>query len=308
MRLAEPGWLFLLVLVPLPWLLQRLRPRIAWPTLAGFRRAAVGRAGSGCGTCRRSCAAWRSPALAVALARPQTVGGQTRIAGRGRGDRRGARPELEHEHGRLPAEPADARRSSRLEAAKTTFARFVAGRPDDLIGLVVFANYPDLACPPTLDHAFLLATARGDPPRPAGRRRHEPRRRDRRGARRPPLDRRRRRRSLVLLTDGQNSPAVPPPARPRGGGGPGPRPGRDAAHDRRRRAGGGVAHRSSRSPASTSWRQVEGPDLALLERLARLGGGRAFVATDSPRPRPGLPDDRRAGEEPRSRPDPDTLS
>jgi Ca-activated chloride channel family protein len=36
----------------------------------------------------------------------------------------------------------------------------VRGRPDDLIGLVAFANYPDLACPPTLDHAFLLEAVR----------------------------------------------------------------------------------------------------------------------------------------------------
>ena len=49
---------------------------------------------------------------------------------------------------------------SRLEAAKQTFIRFIAGRPDDLIGLVVFANYPDLASPPTLDHAFLTDATR----------------------------------------------------------------------------------------------------------------------------------------------------
>ena len=47
-----------------------------------------------------------------------------------------------------------------FEAARETLARFIAGRPDDLIGLVVFANYPDLACPPTLDHAFLLDAVR----------------------------------------------------------------------------------------------------------------------------------------------------
>lgn len=31
------------------------------------------------------------------------------------------------------------------------------GRPNDLIGLVTFATRPDTACPPTLDHAALLA-------------------------------------------------------------------------------------------------------------------------------------------------------
>ena len=40
--------------------------------------------------------------------------------------------------------PADrgTRLISRLDAAKTTFIQFVEGRPDDLIGLVVFANLP----------------------------------------------------------------------------------------------------------------------------------------------------------------------
>ena len=47
---------------------------------------------------------------------------------------------------------------SRLDAAKSTFTQFVEGRSDDLIGLVVFANYPELACPPILDHQFLLDT------------------------------------------------------------------------------------------------------------------------------------------------------
>ena len=49
---------------------------------------------------------------------------------------------------------------ARLDAARRTLARFVDGRPDDLIGLVVFANYPDLACPPTLNHEFLNDTVR----------------------------------------------------------------------------------------------------------------------------------------------------
>src|SRR5262249_18782468 len=56
---------------------------------------------------------------------------------------------------------------SRLEAARRTVSRFVAGRPDDLLGLVVFANYPDLIGPPTLDHAFLMeALRRVRPARP----------------------------------------------------------------------------------------------------------------------------------------------
>jgi Ca-activated chloride channel homolog len=52
---------------------------------------------------------------------------------------------------------------SRLDAVKQVFHDFVEGgesgkgRPDDLIGLVVFGTYADGVCPLTLDHANLLA-------------------------------------------------------------------------------------------------------------------------------------------------------
>lgn len=45
---------------------------------------------------------------------------------------------------------------ARLALAKEAAAKFVAGRPDDRIGLITFARWPDLACPPTLDHRALL--------------------------------------------------------------------------------------------------------------------------------------------------------
>jgi Ca-activated chloride channel family protein len=46
---------------------------------------------------------------------------------------------------------------SRLAVARDAAARFVAARPDDRIGLIRFARFPDLVCPPTLDHAALRA-------------------------------------------------------------------------------------------------------------------------------------------------------
>lgn len=52
---------------------------------------------------------------------------------------------------------------SRLDAVKRVFHEFVEGgkagkgRPDDLVGLVVFGTYADGVCPLTLDHANLLA-------------------------------------------------------------------------------------------------------------------------------------------------------
>ena len=51
----------------------------------------------------------------------------------------------------MSATDMDARRS-RLDVALDAAARFVAGRPHDRVGLVAFARYPDLRCPPTLDH------------------------------------------------------------------------------------------------------------------------------------------------------------
>lgn len=44
---------------------------------------------------------------------------------------------------------------TRLAIAKEAAAEFVAARPRDRIGLVVFARYPDLVAPPTSDHAAL---------------------------------------------------------------------------------------------------------------------------------------------------------
>jgi Ca-activated chloride channel homolog len=46
-------------------------------------------------------------------------------------------------------------RRTRLEVAKDTAAQFIAGRPNDRIGLIAFARYPDVVCPLTLDHAAL---------------------------------------------------------------------------------------------------------------------------------------------------------
>jgi len=48
------------------------------------------------------------------------------------------------------------RRRTRLKVAREAAAEFVRGRPDDRIGLITFARFPDLACPLTRDHAALL--------------------------------------------------------------------------------------------------------------------------------------------------------
>lgn len=45
----------------------------------------------------------------------------------------------------------------RLETAKEEIAKFIESRPNDRIGLIAFATQPYVVCPPTLDHAWLIA-------------------------------------------------------------------------------------------------------------------------------------------------------
>lgn len=96
--------------------------------------------------------------LAVALARPQQ--GRERVRDVSKGvaiemvvDRSGSMG-TEMEFGR--------QRLNRLEAVKRVFGEFVngngrnlRGRPDDLVGMVAFARYPETLCPLTLSHGAL---------------------------------------------------------------------------------------------------------------------------------------------------------
>ncbi len=175
MRLAEPAWLALMVLAFLPWAWGRRRPRVAWPTLEGFGRGGSLRASF----LRAFPWALKGAAiacLAVAMARPQSPGGRVRVAGRGVAivaliDRSSSMKAVDFPSADGPI--------SRLEAAKATLSRFIQGREDDLVGLVKFANYPDLDSPPTLIQSFLLDASPLDQAGRAGRRRDEPGRRDR---------------------------------------------------------------------------------------------------------------------------------
>jgi Ca-activated chloride channel family protein len=283
MRLAEPGWLVLLGLVVLPWWFERRRPRVAWPTLDGFPPRPGGR--------RAPRFRLIVPALlrglavacvAVALARPQTVAGRTRIAGQGVA----IVVALDHSSSMntkdFPPGPGEGQADgpvARLDAAKATLARFVAGRPDDLVGLVVFANYPDVDCPATLDHAFLLDAVRSvRPARPGD---------DGTNlgdalvvALESVIGTSPKKKVIVLLTDGRNSPAVPDPADPveaaeiaRGLG--------VTVHTIAVGKGGPVVRAVEPITKLGVTTEAEGPDLALLEAVAKAGGGRPFVATDA---------------------------
>jgi Ca-activated chloride channel family protein len=275
MRWAEPAWLFLLLFASLPFLRERARPRLRWPSLVGFREAPRAWAGIG----RHLRPLLRGGALAsiaVALARPQTVGGQIHIAARGVAivvvlDRSTSMTAQDFPEGDRPL--------SRLEAARRTFERFVAGRPDDLIGLIAFANYPDRLSPPTLDHRHLLEAARSIRPAQPGEdgtnlghavvlaaadlKAAAP-----------------KQKVLIFLTDGQDRPAVPNPIDPR----------KAAALARDLgirlytiavgREGGLVRGREQETDLPVVG-TVEGPNFPLLAEMAAIGGGRAYVASDA---------------------------
>jgi Ca-activated chloride channel homolog len=277
MRFAQPGWLWLLVLLPLPWFLERARPRISWPNLGTFAHR------------RRLGWTWLQPlpallrglaigCLAVALARPQTVGGTTYIAGQGVA----IVVALDNSSSMNTADfPTDlgTRLISRIDAAKNTFLAFVQNRYDDLIGLVVFANYPELACPPILDHGFLQETIGSVRSAQVGED----------GTNigdaiawgldallaAPP-----KRKVLVLLTDGNNEPAVPRPLDPEQAA----ILARDLgvtihtiAIGRARGTTQGIDP-GARLPVV---KDVAGPNLPLLEHLAQITGGHFFVATSA---------------------------
>lgn len=274
MRWAEPLWLFLVLLGPVPWLFDRWRSRVAWPTLDGFpakgwRPRVTVLLGALPGLFRGLAIV----CLVLALARPQTVAGRTWIAGQGVA----IVVALDHSSSMTAVDdPATSGPVARLEAARQTLTRFVMSRPDDLIGLVVFANFPDLACPPTLDHLFLLDAVRAV-------------RTARPGDDGTNLgdavvwavdvlkDTTPRKKVIVLLTDGRNSPAVPHPTDPE-----------EAARIARALGitvhtiavgqGGAVVRAIEPRTGLSVSADVEGPDLELLDRVARAGGGRAFVA------------------------------
>jgi Ca-activated chloride channel family protein len=216
--------------------------------------------------------------LAVALARPQTVGGVTRIAGQGVA----IVVVLDHSSSMNAVDfPTDrgTRLISRLEAARTTVNHFVEGRTDDLIGLVVFANYPELACPPILDHAFLretIAAVRSARPGDDGTNIGD--------AIAVGLDAllvaSPNNKVLVLLTDGNNQPAVPQPLDPEQAA----ILARDLSvtlHTIAIGPIGGVIRGVDPGVQLPATADTEGPNLPLLDRMAELTGGRSFAATNA---------------------------
>jgi Ca-activated chloride channel family protein len=154
-RLADPWLLVLLALLPAALAWRRRRPRTAavrFPTLAVLHAVAP----AGAARRRAVLVVLRLATLglvAVALARPQAGSVESRI------HREGVDVVLAVDvSGSMLAEDftLGAGRASRLEAVKAVVREFVAARPEDRIGLVLFAGRPYTQCPLTLDHGWLL--------------------------------------------------------------------------------------------------------------------------------------------------------
>lgn len=153
MRLHDPAVLLLLLLVPLFFRRMRVRRQAAlrFPVVT----ALAGARG------RRTHWQWVPPflrvlafaLLVVALARPQIGKSATRVATEGIDIMLAV-----DVSGSMLAEDfeVDGKRVNRLEAVKSVVAGFLAKRPGDRVGLVLFAGRPYTQCPLTLDHGWLL--------------------------------------------------------------------------------------------------------------------------------------------------------
>ena len=155
MALAHPYYLLLLALLPvLAWLKGKrgAPPAFLYSSLnlveglTGLRRSNAG----------RFLGALRWLALAVfifALAQPRWTTSTTQVKASGIDivvalDLSGSM--------RTPDYQVDGQGVSRFDMAKSVLEKFVGERPDDRIGLVVFAAQAFIASPMTLDHDYLL--------------------------------------------------------------------------------------------------------------------------------------------------------
>jgi Ca-activated chloride channel family protein len=160
-RLQDPLWLLLLVpLVALTVLAVRRQRRVAM--LYSSVRLVQALPATFALHVKRALPWLRVLGLAavvVALARPQHGLEEFRLRSEGIAiqmciDRSGSMQALDFE--------LDGRRANRLAAVKRVFREFVAGtgglagRPDDMIGLVSFGGFAEGKCPLTLDHGALL--------------------------------------------------------------------------------------------------------------------------------------------------------
>jgi Ca-activated chloride channel family protein len=152
--LHDPWALLLLLLVPFVLRLGRrqLPPTLRYPVLEAVRAVGAG---------RRAHWRWLLPALraaalvllVVAMARPQLGKAATQISTEGIDIMLAV-----DVSGSMLAEDfqVDGARANRLAAVKAVVREFLAHRPGDRVGLVLFAARPYTQSPLTLDHGWLM--------------------------------------------------------------------------------------------------------------------------------------------------------
>lgn len=151
---VAPAWLWAALLLPVAWWIAERRRAPALPLPTVSLPDAVGAADWP--TSARRALAWTPRALRglglvallVALARPVR--------------RDPVPPTVESIDVLVCLDTSSSMRAedlapgrTRLEIARAAAADFVRSRGGDRVGLLRFARYPDLVCPPTLDHAVL---------------------------------------------------------------------------------------------------------------------------------------------------------
>ncbi len=151
LALADPVFLLLLLLLPLLWAWRRsgrARPALLWGGIRGrsgvpktFRSRLAGLpllleiAGVGL--------------LILALARPQRI--RERVDVESRGVDIVLCLDVSSSMGLPLDDPGAKKKTSRLDAIKAVATRFTKGRKGDRLGVVTFARFPRVLCPPTLD-------------------------------------------------------------------------------------------------------------------------------------------------------------
>ncbi len=154
-RFADPQFLWLLALLPL-LLLRRGRrgpvPAIEYPSLMLIRQIAR-RTRSRFGSLLAGLPLLALALLILALARPQQGASNATVHASGVDimlllDVSGSMQSLDFRLDNVPA--------NRLDVVKSVVRKFIVARPNDRIGLTMFAGQPYLLSPVTLDHSWLL--------------------------------------------------------------------------------------------------------------------------------------------------------
>ena len=154
-RFADPEYLWLLSVLPLLLIWRGRRgpvPAIEYPSLMLIREVAR-RTRSRLGSILAGLPLLGLALLIIAVARPQQGATNATVHASGVDimlllDVSGSMQSLDFRLENLPA--------SRVDVVKSVVRRFIAARPNDRIGLTIFAGLPYLVSPVTLDHAWLL--------------------------------------------------------------------------------------------------------------------------------------------------------